>query len=185
MRVLLVSHALAPDHLGGVELYTSNVGAELVRAGHEVAILTRRLTAEGAPASVEVEARADGVRVHRLLAPPFRSHPSGMRDRARDALAMNVVRETRPDVVHVTHLMHHSPWLVSSMKRLGVPVALSLLDAFMLCPRAHLEDTEGRPCAGPRGGHECLARCFAAEPARRRSLWIRRAELFEIGRAHV
>lgn len=178
MRVLLVSHALAPDSLAGVELYTSNVAAELVRAGHQAEILTRRLTAKDAPASVDVERRADGVRVHRLLAPPFRSHPSGMRDRAREALATNVVREVRPDVVHATHLMHHSPWLVSSMKRHGIPVVLSLLDAFMLCPRAHLEDTQGRSCAGPRGGRECVMRCFAAEPARRRTLWLRRAEHF-------
>jgi hypothetical protein len=42
MRVLLVSHRFPPDDVGGVERYTQDLAAELVRVGDSVTIVTRR-----------------------------------------------------------------------------------------------------------------------------------------------
>lgn len=177
LRVLLVSHCLPPDNLGGVEFYTEHLAHGLLVAGHEVTVMTRRL-AEGA-ASIEREIRPDGVEVRRICGPVFRGHGSGLLDGEIRALSRTVAREAAPELVHSTHLMHHSPYAIADWRLAGAAVVLSLLDAFPRCPRAHLFDTEGRACSGPRGGRECGVRCFAHESERRRRLWRARARHFE------
>jgi glycosyltransferase involved in cell wall biosynthesis len=177
LRILLVSHCLPPDNLGGVEIYTEHVARTLARAGHAVTLLTRRL-ADG-EASIERESLPGGVPVRRIRAPLFPRHGSGLLDADVRALTRAVVGEAAPEVVHCTHLMHHSPHAVAEFRRAGAAVVLSLLDAFPLCPRANLIDVEGRACPGARAGRECVVRCFAGESARRRRLWRVRARHFE------
>lgn len=177
MRVLLVSHCLPPDNLGGVELYTEHVAGALARAGHAVTLLTRRL-ADGA-AAIERESLPGGVLVRRIRAPLFPRHASGLLDADVRTSTRAVVGEAAPEVVFCTHLMHHSPHAVAEFRRAGAAVVLSLLDAFPLCPRTNLIDVEGHACPGARAGRECVVRCFAEESARRRRLWRVRARHFE------
>jgi glycosyltransferase involved in cell wall biosynthesis len=85
--------------------------------------------------------------------------------------------EVSPDVVLVTHLMHHSPGYIDIAHRWGAPVVLELHDFFMLCPRAHLERRSGDLCAGPEGGRACARHCFGdQENAQLR--WALRARSF-------
>jgi len=77
-----------------------------------------------------------------------------------------VLRETRPDVVHVNHLIGISPRVVAIARRSGVPVIVSAHDYFLACPQVHLVKTDGRLCAGPDEGRECAATCFADEGER-------------------
>jgi glycosyltransferase involved in cell wall biosynthesis len=85
--------------------------------------------------------------------------------------------ELSPDVVLITHLMHHSPGYVAVAHDRGIPVVLELHDFYMLCPRAHLERRSGELCAGPEGGSACARHCFGdQESAELR--WALRARSF-------
>ena len=66
MRVLMVTNAVAPDKLGGLERYVRELAAALVRKGHEVTTLSKR-TAEDQPGA---ETGTDGVRLLRFSTPP-------------------------------------------------------------------------------------------------------------------
>jgi glycosyltransferase involved in cell wall biosynthesis len=69
-RVLLLTNAIAPDKLGGLERYGRELSAELVRKGVTVTVITKRV-GDGDPA---IETGEDGVTIRRHAA-PAKSNP--------------------------------------------------------------------------------------------------------------
>src|SRR5438132_5179934 len=61
MRVLLVPSSYAPK-IGGLETATAHLGAELVRRGHSVTVITNRY-----PRTLRAYEMIDGIPVHRIL----------------------------------------------------------------------------------------------------------------------
>lgn len=66
MKVLMVTNAVAPDKLGGLERYVRELAAALVRKGHDVTTLSKRTD----PDQPSAETGDDGVRLRRLATPP-------------------------------------------------------------------------------------------------------------------
>jgi glycosyltransferase involved in cell wall biosynthesis len=66
MKVLMLTNAVAPDKLGGLERYVRELAATLVHKGHEVTTLSKRID----PGQPEVETGEDGVRLLRFSTPP-------------------------------------------------------------------------------------------------------------------
>lgn len=174
MRILQVVHGYPPEKRGGAELVTATLAQALVRRGHEVTVFARTAAAAAEEFSVRQAAPdADGVRVVRVVnnlshASHFRleyDHPF------LDEAFQRVLTDTRPDVVHVQHVIHLSGSVLRAAAQLGYPVVLSLHDFFFACARIHLMDNHSRLCAGPDRGERCIA-CLhgetTAEEARRR-----------------
>jgi glycosyltransferase involved in cell wall biosynthesis len=90
-----------------------------------------------------------------------------------DRIFERLLLELTPDVVLVSHLMHHSPGYVSVAHRWGVPVVMELHDFYTVCERAHLERVSGELCAGPEGGKACAQHCFVGQGAALRRSVIR------------
>lgn len=67
--VVMVTNAVAPDKLGGLERYVRELSAALVRRGHRVAVVAKRVDPDDPPARTE----ADGVQVHRHAVPSKRN----------------------------------------------------------------------------------------------------------------
>ena len=65
MKVLMVSNAIYPDKLGGLERYFRELAAALVRKGHDVTTLSKRMDADQPSA----ETGDDGVRLLRFSTP--------------------------------------------------------------------------------------------------------------------
>src|SRR5579859_6815135 len=65
MRILHLTHALAPDQVGGLERYVAELSRELVAHGHEVTVVTKRVSRD-LPAT---ETLRGGVRVVRVAVP--------------------------------------------------------------------------------------------------------------------
>ena len=133
-------------------------------------------TADTAAAEFSVRQDApdtDGVRVVRVVnnlshAAHFRleyDHPF------LDAAFQRVLTDTRPEVVHVQHVIQLSGSVLRTADQLGYPVVLSLHDFFFACARIHLIDNHSRLCPGPDRGERCIA-CLhtetTAQEARRR-----------------
>src|SRR5262249_33906551 len=64
---------------------------------------------------------------------------------------------------HILHLRGQSPRFLELAHRAGAAVVVSLYDYYFACPRIVLVKRDGEWCAGPDGGNECAATCFADE----------------------
>lgn len=154
MRVLMLTD-LYPPQSGGAELYVQRLSRQLVRRGHEVAVVTfsDRGTAHAGP--------GDGVRIFRIRGLP----------QSVDWLYSDTGRRFSPPfpdpvVVHQLidlvgrdrwNIVHAHNWLVHSFlplkKRSGAALVLTLHDYSLVCARKSLMH-EGGVCSGPR-----LAKC--------------------------
>lgn len=163
MRVLIVNHGYPPFGIAGVERVSEQTASNLTAIGHTVTVLTRR-PSPAPPLPVIERAELAGVKVVRISG----SAPPGPICRHLDRLDRifeRLLLELKPDVVLISHLMHHSPGYVSIAHRWGVPVVMELHDFYTVCERAHLERVSGELCAGPEGGQACARHCFADEDA--------------------
>src|SRR5271167_593703 len=104
MRILLVSHGYPPFGLAGVERVTEQTGLALTAAGHEVTVLSRRLTPAPPLPSVERTRHRGGVDVVMIAgggAPPGGPFP-GFQDRLEQIFERLLI-ELLPDVVVIGH----------------------------------------------------------------------------------
>ena len=178
MRILQVVHGYPPERWGGAELVTATLVQALARRDHAVTVFARTADATAEEFSVREDAPdTDGVRVVRVVnnlghASQFRleyDHPF------LDEAFHRVLTDSRPDVVHVQHVIHLSGSVLQASAQLGYPVVLSLHDFFFACARIHLVDNHRRLCPGPDRGERCVACLQAettAEEARRRFLYF-------------
>lgn len=190
MRVLLVAHGYPPYGVAGVERLSAQTAVTLVERGHEVTVFARRRS--GAPPEPRIEQyRRENVRMMMVVGG---DPPGDMLDAHStfEQLFERCLLEVNPDVVLISHLMHHSPLYVFIAHRWHVPVVVELHDFFFACPRAHLERTNGSQCSGPEGGARARATaiqvrmssgdglsehiCFA-ERSWRLTLWCARPSL--------
>jgi glycosyltransferase involved in cell wall biosynthesis len=162
MRVLLVCHRFPPDGVAGVERYTQTLAAGLSASGDRVTVATRRTDASPVIKTV-CEQLTDGTVVHRYVGGSL-ALSSFLEDYERiEDCFIQTLEQSSPDVVHINHLIGLSPRLIEVTHRFSVPVVLSLHDFYTACPLAHLQKAQGGLCAGPDGGRECAATCFAGE----------------------
>lgn len=176
MRVLLVVHGFPPELVGGTEDSVQRESLELLAAGDDVCVFAGTFAEGGESELVEPTTgrRARVVRVarsdlfadhwHKTLAP--RVTRSFVR----------LVREFRPDVVHLHHWIRLSRDLVLAAARERVPAAVSLHDAWTTCPLAFRVETEhALACDAPVGPHPCLACAARIGP---RARWVKREQEF-------
>ncbi len=159
MRFLFVLHDFLPAHWSGTEIYAYHLARELSRE-HEVTFFyTEARSARpvyevrrgrfGGLATVEV----NNPQRFRRLSDTFA--PAGI-----ERIFGQVLKETKPDLVHFHHLQHLSLNLPLMAKDAGAPVVFTLHDYFLTCPRGGLRrDVRGRLCpeVDPKRCGHCMA----------------------------
>jgi glycosyltransferase involved in cell wall biosynthesis len=166
-------HQFLPRHLGGTEIYCSDLSFALARRGHAVRVLsaapfpgdvgTSVQSEDGAAIGVE---KVAATRQHRWLEAVGSFFDRFDNPEARQAIR-RVLHRMRPDVVHVQHLLYLSAELFAECRRLGIPVVVMLNDYWFLCHRIKLRRRDGSLCEGPARGWNCC-QCLN-EPAPVRS----------------
>jgi glycosyltransferase involved in cell wall biosynthesis len=165
MRILHLIHQYLPEHIGGTELYTSWLSDALNRRGHQVFIFYRRSTV-----GVGLESRA-GPEGHIWAAwagelSPTRRFRATFGDPALLRAFEQVLDESRPDLVHVQHLMGQPAALIKAIQRRSIPYLITLHDFWWVCANAQLlTNYSHEVCAGPRLCLNC-ARCALARAGR-------------------
>lgn len=136
MKILLVTAAYLPDGLGGVELSLARFAKWAQAEGHQVMVF-RRLADESADEFALLESDVDGVPVvgvnYRFSDATdflFLVNNPAIQERFETVLA-----EFSPDVVHVHHLTCLTTGIVDAARAKDIPVAMSLHDFWMGCPR--------------------------------------------------
>ena len=151
MRVLYVVHGFPPEERAGTELHTESVARRLEELGHETFVFaaSRRLPiGETAP----LEGR-QGLRVGVRLAAD--STLTVRNPAARRALE-TYLDEIRPDVVHVQHLLFLGADAIEAVQARGIPLVVSLHDAWFQCPAVHLGPRDRHPLPGRAWGLACF-----------------------------
>lgn len=162
MRLLNLTHQYLPDKIGGVERYTQSISRALAERGHQVSVFYRR-----SAAGVGLERREEGgVAVWAAWAgspSPTRRFLATFGDAPLVRAFAHVLDETRPELVHVQHLMGLPARLLTMLRQRGIPTVVTLHDYWWICANAQLlTNYDQRVCAGPRFAWLNCGRCALA-----------------------
>lgn len=154
MRILLAVHQFFPEFRTGTETLTRRTAEELQRRGHQVWILTAGPHDPRSP--LWRRERWQGLQLIRFNPSPEASPITGglaqsFRRPELEADFAALLRELRPDLLHLFHLRRHTLSLADAARACGVPMVASLTDYWLACPTGQLQFPEQLPCAGPRG----------------------------------
>ncbi len=180
MKLLLCVHGYPPELLGGTERSAQQLARGLVSLGHEVLVVAGSLEVAGEP-GVRVSEGSDGaVRVLRVHRPDlYFDHWQKSRSVRVARELGRILREERPDVVHVLHWLRLSRDLVACAAREGVPAVVSLNDSWVSCPLTFRVDPRTRAsCERPLSALGCSS-CAGTLPPR--TPWVpREAAMMEL-----
>jgi glycosyltransferase involved in cell wall biosynthesis len=151
MRVALFVHCFFPDHFYGTETYTYELARNLKEMGHEPTVVSAVFQGEPRRGALVTRYEYGGIPVvciDRNELPHRRISETYFQPELAGPLT-GIVRELRPDVAHVTHLINHTAVLLDVLVAEGVPRVGSFTDFFGFCYNNKLEAADGTPCAGP------------------------------------
>ena len=127
MKIVLVCDWFLP-RLGGVELQLRDLAGELIRAGHDLHVVTTTPADPGAQGSLQTGSVAlpAGVSVHRLDVPLLPRFGITLSERAGPAMR-DVLQTIEPDVVHVHASIGSTAALAGAWAAdgLGLPVVVT------------------------------------------------------------
>lgn len=154
MRILLAVHQFFPEFRAGTETLTRRTAEELQRRGHLVWILTAGPHEPRGP--LWRRECWQGLQLIRFNPAPEASPITGglaqsFRRPELEADFAALLRQLRPDLMHLFHLRRHTLSLADAARACGVPLVASLTDYWLACPTGQLQFPEQLPCAGPRG----------------------------------
>lgn len=167
MRLLYLVHQFFPKYYTGTERLTLDIASQMQRLGHHPTVITY----EPGPANVssgtadQFQRITDRILVRRYSyagVPVVALKHTSQAD-VSEIFHPEVEKAYRRlgiscDLVHIFHPM----WLSSigiACKDSGIPVIMTLTDAWLLCPRGPLLDLRLALCNGPERGERCWTQC--------------------------
>jgi len=180
MKILLAVHGFSPELVGGTENATRALAHGLVRHGHEVVLVAGTLRHEqGFRRSLELDrvggcalGAPDGagdraIRVHRIHRADLYFDHWQKSASAKASLAFrDILREERPELVHVQHWLRLSRDLVHRAACERIPSVVTLHDLWATClVTFRVKPESGEFCEAPLAPSPCI-RCAAQVPPR-------------------
>ena len=164
MKVLQVIHGYPPRYNAGSEVYTQTLAHGLAKQ-HEVHVFTRQENMF-LPEYAVVEERDPfdkSIETHIVNMARGKDRYS---NHAVDSNFAILLDDMKPDIVHIGHLNHLSTSLVFEAKMRNIPLAFTLHDYWLMCPRGQFiqmypEDPTDpwALCDGQENG-KCAKHCY-------------------------
>ena len=158
LRLLHVAAGFRPFRRGGLIAYVEDLMNEQLARGHDVTYLCAGRYYPGVSGPRVKRRRHGAVPMIEVVNSPLydHGHQPGLEvgEPRVEALFDRVIRELRPDVVHVHELAGLPSSLLDVARVAGVPVVLTLQDYFPLCPAFKLS---GSRCMEREVGADCVA----------------------------
>jgi glycosyltransferase involved in cell wall biosynthesis/SAM-dependent methyltransferase len=127
MRILQLSHSVAPIQMGGVEIHTRSLAQGLQTRGHDVLTVIPGTESLSVDCDIRVKAiHSNAVFRHGELTP--RSSKDYW------TLLEQTVREFAPDLVHVQQAVGFGWQVLQGLAKLDIPFTISLPDYWYLSP---------------------------------------------------
>jgi glycosyltransferase involved in cell wall biosynthesis len=162
MRVALFVHCFFPEHFYGTETYTLELAKNLPMFGHDPVVVSAIFPGEPKKPKLITTYEYDGVPVYVIdknYFPNTRVQDTYYQPAIRQTY-VDLLREIRPDIVHVMHLINHTGVLLEAIHSLNLPIVATLTDFFGFCFNNKLEAADGSLCQGPNSRRtNCLA-CY-------------------------
>lgn len=183
MKIALFVHCFFPAHFYGTEAYTFHLARHFQALGHQVTVVSAIFQGEPGAGELVTRYEYEGipvVAIDKNLVPHSRVGETYHQPEMRGVLE-GVLREIRPDIVHVTHLINHTAALLDVTQQLGIPAYASFTDFFGFCLNNKLEAADGELCAGPSVSRANCVACHVKDVARSHTApqWAKRGtELF-------
>ncbi len=161
MRILLVVHDFLPKHAAGTEIYTFHLAKQLAKR-HDVHLLFCEARHE-LPRYTVSKGEYQGLPytevVHNYQ---WESFEETYADPRMEEIFTGVLRDFRPDLVHIQHLHYFSFGFIPLAKTYGVPVVYTLHEYMLMCARGgQLRRENGEICSLP--DPELCADCIRHE----------------------
>ena len=185
MKVLLISGFFPPEHIAGSEKRTYGYAKTLLARGDEVQVLCAGTWDQGRKHwSGYADDRYNGIPVRRLHL-NWRIAPDPNRFLYENPVIGEQLdrwlQEWQPEIVHIVSCYSMSASVIEVAKAHNIPVVLTLVDFWFLCPRLSLLHANGAICDGPTTGWECLRCTLWGTKAFRWSQMLFPESLFKAG----
>ena len=135
MRIAFFVHCFFPQHFYGTETYTLELARHYRAAGLDVVVVSAIFQGEQAADSLITRYEYQGIPVvciDKNQIPHTRVKETYYQPDMRSVLEQ-VLREVKPDLVHVTHLINHTSALLEVTQQLGIPTYATFTDFFGFC----------------------------------------------------
>lgn len=192
MQILLITHFFPPTHNAGTENYTLGLAQAFLARGHQVQVLCAADWHSG-------EAYWNGITADQYLGVPvLRIHLNWTKAANPNRVLFESAEvehwldqyllSHRPDLIHVTSTYSLGVGLLRSARRANIPLVLTLMDFWFLCPRTSLLRSDDQLCDGRTTPQECQECMLTSSHFYRRTRAMLPAELQTViwsGIAHV
>lgn len=168
MRIAFFVHCFFPDHFYGTETYTLDLARHYKAWGHDVTVVSAYFQGEAQASSLVSRYEHCGISVVAIdknQVPHTRVKETYYQADMRGVIE-GVLRELRPDIVHVTHLINHTAALLEVAGELGIPTYATFTDFFGFCLNNKLETANGALCAGPSSSRSNCVACYLKDASR-------------------
>jgi glycosyltransferase involved in cell wall biosynthesis len=173
LKVVLTIHHFPPNYTAGAEIYTFRLANRLIQQGHTVEVVCIESIDHNNGQTLRYDHESyEGISVRRLAvnlvhAPdPFRY---SFENPIIGEWFGQFLEATRPDLVHINSCYLLSASTIAAVKRLSLPLIVTLHDFWFVCPRITLLKPTGKVCTVPEDVTECVW-CLATE--KRRFRWL-------------
>jgi glycosyltransferase involved in cell wall biosynthesis len=167
LRLLHLGSGFRPWRRGGLVAYTEDLMEEQVRRGDTVAYFFsgRQYPLVSGPRLRRWE--HGGVAMLEVVNSPLYDHGRQpdleVAEPRIERMLARLLRENRPDVVHVQELAGLPSSVLDVIRLAGIPAIVTLQDYFPVCSTFKLLDADGRICLRREIGEDCVA-TSAADP---------------------
>lgn len=165
MRILKVIHGYPERYNAGSEVYTQTLCHGLVHRGHQVVVFARCEDAYRPEYSVheETDSLCPDIKLHLINMAHSRD---GYRNSEVDKAFTKLVRNFKPDVIHIGHLSHLSTSIIEEARKAHLPIVVTLHDFWFMCPRGQfLQTTHSKkdnlyPVCDSQDDQKCAKTCY-------------------------
>ncbi len=156
MRILQVAHSFLPYTTAGTEVYSYRLAKELAKR-HEVFVFFRFSDRKKKEYCMEY-LEGDSLKTYRInyAFRDFNSFSQTYRNNIIDKKFAEVLDKTKPDIVHIHHLLFLSHGIVDEVKKKGIPIVFTLHDYWLMCYRGQLINDQLNICADKTTCKDCL-----------------------------
>lgn len=159
MQILFITHFFPPKHNAGTENYTLGLAKAFISKGHSVQVLCAEDWDSGEQYWNDVTTRLyDGIPVHRVHLNWIKAdNPNKvLYDSPQvEEWLYQFLQNSHVELVHITSTTSLGVGIIRSAKRLGIPVVLTLMDFWFVCPSVQLLRSNGELCDGKTTAWEC------------------------------
>jgi len=134
MKILQVIHDFLPRHTAGSEVYTYKLSKELVKRGHEVSLFFTEAE-RGTRQYTMRQGRYDKLPYFEAVVNRnYKGFSETYENVEMERLFIEVLDKTRPDIIHLQHLINHSVGYLEIAKKRSIPLVFTLHDYWLTCP---------------------------------------------------